>query len=251
MMASSSQVRRSRREQLEAQRLEAARKERRNRIIFVGCGMVVLAVVIGVAVWGFVRSAANTTGTTVPPNANAARNGILLAAEVSGKPVFEEFVDYNCTFCKSASLTLGAAMDDAAENGDVTVVIHPMSFESSTSRDAARAATCADTVGYFMEYHTQLFVNQATGYDSTTLLTTIPNAVGMTAAELASFQTCYNEQSTSKFVTDIQSYATRQNVTSTPTFLLDGVNVGDQLWNAQTQTYDPDRFRALIASKTS
>jgi len=244
-MASSSQVRRSRREQLEAQRLEAAKKERRNRIIFVGVGMLVLVGVIGVAIWGFINSASTASGT-VPPNANSARNGIYLAPPVDGKPVFEEFIDYNCTHCKTASLTLSTAMETAVANGEVNVIIHPMSFFADTSRNAALAATCADTVGYFNQYHKQLFINQATGFDSTTLMTTIPTAIGMTPSELTSFQTCFNEQSTSKFVTDVQTYAGRQGITSTPSFLLDGENVGTKIWNDQTLQYDPDLFRELI-----
>ena len=248
-MASSSQVRRSRREQLEAQRLEAAKKERRNRIVFVGIGMLVLVGVIGVAIWGFVNSASTASGTTVPPNANSGRNGIYLAPPTNDALVLEEFVDYNCSACKSANLTLSAAMDAAAENGEITVIIHPLSFEAATSRDAAIAASCADTVGYFKDYHKQLFINQATGFDATTLLTTIPNAVGMTSADLNSFQTCFNNQATGNFVTGVQTYATKQNVGSTPTFLLNGENVGAQLWNAQTRTYDPDLLRKLIESQ--
>jgi len=245
-MASSSQVRRSRREQLQAQRFTEAKKERRTRIIFASVGVVVFALVIGLAIWGYVGTKSQT-GTDVPPNATSAGNGILLSPELKGVPTLEIFSDYNCSACKSANLTLSAVIDQAAKDGKVNVVTHALIGVGATSRDAAVAAACSDFEGKFVDYHNQLYINQSTdGFDSTMLRETIPDAVGLYGDDLATFQTCFDTKATGGFVDDEAAYAAKQKVTSTPTFWLDGEKINDKIYNTNTGTYDPDLLRPLL-----
>jgi len=246
-MASSSQNRRSRREQLQAQRVAEVKKERRTRILFTTVGVVVFAVVIGLAIWGYQRTVTEG-GTQVPPNANSAQNGIYLAPPISGAPTLDIFTDYNCTFCKSANLTLSAVIDQASKDGKVNVVVHSLSA-STNSRNADMAAACADTVGKFVDFHNQLFINQPTdgsGFDSTMLRTSIPDTVGLYGDDLTTYQTCLDNKATGNFVDDQAAYAAKQKVTSTPTFQLDGVTINDKIVNTTTNTYDPDLLRAQL-----
>jgi len=245
-MTTSAQVRRSRREQMELQRLAEARKERRNRIVFVGLGVLVLIIVIAIFVYGYV-SASKSGGSETPPNANSGQNGILLAPATKGVPVLDVFTDYNCPHCMSADLTLNAVLKQAADQGYATVVMHTMSFEASSSRPAAIAASCADFVGKFFEYNNQLFRNQSqNGYDTRMLTVTVPDAAGIYREDLTTFQTCVDKQSTAKFVDNMQTYASKQKVTTTPTFLLDGKDVTMQLYNNTSGTYDPDLLRQVL-----
>jgi len=246
-MASSSQNRRSRREQLQAQRFAEAKKERRTRIIFTTVGIVVFAVVIGLAVWGYMGKVTEG-GTEVPPNANSARNGIFLAPELTGVPTLDIYTDYNCAYCKSANLTLSAVIDQASTDGKANVVIHSLSA-STNSRNADIAASCADTVGKFVDYHNQLFINQSSdgsGFDSTMLRSTIPDAVGLYGDDLATFQTCYDSKATGGFVDDQAAFAAKQKITTTPTFLFDGTKINDKILNTVTNTYDPDLLREQL-----
>jgi len=244
-MASSSQTRRSRREQLQAQRFAEAKKERRTRIIFTTVGVVVLAVVIGLAIWGYMATVTKA-GTEVPPNANSAQNGIYLAPAVDGAKTLDIFTDYNCTYCKSANLTLSAVIDQASSDGKVNVIVHSLSA-SDNSRDADIAAACADTVGKFVDYHNQLFINQSSdGFSSTLLRSTIPDNIGLYGDDLTTFQTCYDTKATGGFVNDQAKYAANQKISNTPTFLLDGVRINDQIVNTTTSTYDPDLLREQL-----
>jgi len=251
-MASSSQTRRSRREQLEAQRFAEAKKERRTRIIFTSVGVVVFAVVIGLALWGYMATVTKG-GDEVPPNANSAQNGIFLAPSISGVPTLDIYTDYNCTYCKSANLTLSAVIDQASSDGKVNVVVHSLS-QSSNSRDADIAAACSDTVGKFVDYHNQLFINQSSdgnGFSSTVLRSTIPDAIGLYGDDLTTFQTCFDNKATGNFVDDQAKYAAKQKITGTPTFLLDGEKINDKIINTTTNTYDPDLLREQLGMTDS
>jgi len=245
-MASSSQTRRSRREQLQAQRFAEVKKERRNRILFVSAGVVVFALVIGLAVWGYVGTTSKA-GVDTPPNANSAQNGIFLAPEVTGIPTLDIFSDYNCSACKSANLTLSAVIDQAAAEGKANVVVHSLSFEAASSRNAAIAASCADFQGKFIDYHNQLYINQSTdGFTDDMLTSTIPDNIGLYGDDLTTFTTCYSSKATGGFVDAEAAYAAKQGIGSTPTFLLNGEQVNDKLFNANTNTYDPDLLRSLL-----
>ncbi|MDR0849475.1 MAG: thioredoxin domain-containing protein [Propionibacteriaceae bacterium] len=246
-MASSSQVRRSRREALEAQRLQAAAKTRRNRILFVAAGILVLALVIGVAAWGII-SANRSGGSDIPPNANAAQNGILLAPAVEGAPTLEIFSDFNCTSCKAADLTLDAALQQIADEGKVNVVIHPVEMIIPNSREMAIAATCADFGGKFHEFYHQAYIaqNGESGFSDEQIMTTIPTAAGLAGEALTAYQTCYTTKATGSFVDkSTKNFLTLKR--GTPTILLDGVVVNEKIWNSSTGTYDPDKLRALLA----
>jgi len=255
-MASSSQTRRSRREQLAAQRLAEASKDRRNKIMFFGLGVVVFALVVGFATWGIVAHSASaaTGGTDVPPNANAAKNGIYLAPPTDGAPTFDMWLDYNCAVCRGANLTLSAAMDSIATSGQVNIVIHPLSFEGATSGDAAVAAACADIQGVFPAYNNQLFIDQPTdgsGLTDDQLRATIPDEINMTPDEVTGFQTCFDNQATGRFVAGIQTYGSKHGITNTPQFDFGGKDVTTQLWNTNTNTYDPDLLRSLLGVGTA
>jgi len=229
-----------------AQRMAEAQKERRNRIIFVTIGVVIFALVIGIAIWGIVASQTKS-GTDIPPNTDADLNGIMLAPRVDGAPTFEIFSDYNCSACKQADLTLGAVLKQASDTGKVNVILHGLS-NYTTSREADIAAACADFQGKFWDYHNQLFINQGTsGFDDTMLTVTIPDNIGLVGDELTAFQTCVSTQATGSFVDDEAKYASKRGVGPTPSFFLDGTSVpSTDLYNTNTNSYDPDKLREVL-----
>jgi len=251
-MATTSQVRQSRRQALEAQRLAAASKERRNRILLVTAGVLVFALVAGLAIWGIsALNQGSSTGTTMPANVNADQNGILLAPATPGAPVLEIFNDFNCTVCKAADLVLDSTIRQAATSGQVTVVIHTMSFEAATSRTAAIAAACADIQGVFPDFYHQMYLNQDAGFDTTALNQTIPNAAGLWTDKLAAYQTCLADEATGQFVNNAAKYAAQMKVTATPTFLFTPnggktTDITTQIMNTKTNAWDPDLLRAVL-----
>ncbi|MDR0488310.1 MAG: DsbA family protein [Propionibacteriaceae bacterium] len=243
-MTSSSQVRRSRRESLDSQRIEKAKKERRNKILFAIAGVIIVGAVIGTAIWGIV-STQNKSGTELPPN-NAHGHGIWLAPPVDGLPTLEIYSDYNCGVCASAHRTLNAVLNEAIEQKKVNVMVISMSFVAETSRQASIASACADFQGAFPKFHDQLFLHASGGLDYEDIDTIVPEAAGLTGDALTNFSTCLNNQDTGSFVDAEAAYGAKNKVNATPAFRLDGVDVREQLFNTNTQTFDPDLMRKLL-----
>jgi len=243
-MASSSKARQSRREQLEAQRLAQAAKERRLRIMLVVGGVLILVLVIALALWG-ISSATPKSGTATPPNANSSRNGLYVAPPTKDAPLLEEFQSYTCANCKLASIALGPTIQQAIADGKVNVVVHTIN-QTTEARSAAMAAVCADFVGKFSDYNKQLFLSQDTNFDATTLRETIPDTVGIYQTDLTTFQACVDAGDTAGFVDAMDAYGSKQGVVQYPTFRLNGEDITEQLVNKDTMSYDPELLRTLL-----
>ena len=246
-MASSSKVRQSRRQQLEAQRLAQAKKERRLRILLAGGGVVIVALVIGMVWLGM--NGSTPKASDAPPNANKAQNGILLAPYVEGLPDLEEFISYSCSACKNASLVFSTVLEQAATTGKANVIIHPMTIHEEDT-NASRAAVCADYQGKFYEFHKQLFLEQDTAFDGTSLRSTVPDLVGIWQEDLDEYLTCFDTEATARFVKASDNYSIKEKIGQTPTFRLDGEDVTQQVFNANTSSFDPDLLRELLGMQT-
>ena len=246
-MSNNSTGRQSRREQLETQKIDQAQKDRRNKILYVIAGIVIVGAVVGVLIWGILstRTGESNEGQVTPPNADG-KNGIYLAAPIDGVPTFELFSDYNCHGCRSAHLTLHAALEQAVADKKLNVKIVSMSFLTETSRSAAIAAACSDFQGIFPEFHNQLFIAAEDGLTMDEIKTVVPERLNMTTDEIATLHTCFDTSATGSFVTSQSAYANSQGVTGTPAMHLDGEDVQGKLFNTKTGTYDPDLLRALI-----
>jgi protein-disulfide isomerase len=243
-MANRSQAARSRRAELEAQRLAQAKKQRQLRIIGTAVGLVVIAVVVGLTIWGI--NSAETGGEDTPPNATADKKSISLTQSVSGSaPVLEILADFQCPGCKSFHEELATTIDELIDSGSVNILFRQMTFLDSvnttqnerSSTRAAVGAACADFAGQYIPYSDAVFSNQPAkegdGYSDTLLRDTIPSTLGITGEALTAFQTCYDNQSTGKFVQGVDDEASERlqavDSTGTPTYILNGENITSQM----------------------
>ena len=245
-MSSSSKIRQSRREQFEAQRRAQAKKERGLRLLLAAGGVIILGLVVAM-VWVGMDSSAPKAGSE-PPNLNQEKNGIFLAPYVEGLPLLEEFTSYSCSSCKSASLVLGSTLEQLATNGKANVLIHPMNTQDE-DKNATIAAMCADFHGKFYQFHEQLFLEQDTKFDGTSLGATVPDTVGIWQDDLTTYKTCFDNKATSKYAQASNNYAIKEGITKTPTFRLDGVVLSSEIINPSTRSYDPDLLREVVEAK--
>ena len=219
----------SRREQLRQAQIAKAKAQRFNRIV--GIGALVLAVIL-VAVFGVVlfQQMRNNqvASSVVPPNATAARDGIVVnpGKAKDGAPVVALYMDYQCPVCKKFETIYGPALTALAVSGDINLQYRTMTFlDNNLGNDASiRAgigAACADVQGKYASYHNEVFSNQPAtegdGYTSALLRDQIPATLGLTGESLSGFQQCFDTRATQTFVKGTNDAAFKAGVNGTPT----------------------------------
>jgi len=227
----------SNREQLRRNQAAQAKQKRLARIIGVGAAVLVV-VLIGVFVAVVIQNQAHTatTSSATPPNATAAKDAIIVnpGKAAAGAPVVELFFDYQCPVCKQFEGIYGASLKSLADSGAIELHYRNMTFldnnlNNDASLRAGMGAACSDFAGKYSAYHDQLYANQPAkegdGYADELLRATIPAAVGISGADLTSFQSCYDDQTTKAFVNGTNEAASKAGVNATPTFHVNGKDV--------------------------
>ncbi len=253
------------RERLRQAQAAAAKQQRMTRIIGVGAAVLVLVVIgvfVGVLFQNQGKVAASSSVT--PPNATSDGKAVVQnpGKAKAGAPVVELFFDYQCPVCKQFESAFGEAFTGLGASGDIQLNYRTMTFlDNNLNNDASLragiAATCADTVGKYSEFHNAIYANQPTkegdGYTDTVLRATIPGTVGLTGDALASFQSCYDKQATKAFVTNSDELGTQDMLSvnkqvSTPTIHVNGKDlaVNDVAQLAASGTVDSAALLALI-----
>jgi len=258
-MAKKNSYSQSKRTQLQTQLKAEAERKQRNRLIGIICGVLVVALILVIIV--VVQTRDNTpddettpvttpvvSGTSdvmfTPPNGTSDMAWIQVAS-ANIKPdaiVVDEHLDYQCPICRQVDIQFGfgAAFRQLAERGDIVLHVHIRSFMDNrlyndSSTRAARAATCADTVGRFIDYHETIFTNQpaieGTGYTDQQLRVDFPKEAGITGKDLTDFQACYDTRQTLAYVQGMEQVnftsqtvngATQSPPGGTPAFYVNG-----------------------------
>jgi protein-disulfide isomerase len=165
-----------------------------------------------------------------PPDLSADKSAIVVNPDAPDTAlVVDVYVDYQCPVCKAYENFFGSAFEALEQSGDVQMRVHIMSFlDNNIGNDASLragiAATCADTVGKFQQYHYTVFANQpqeGTGYTDEQLRDTYAQQAGITGDDLTKFQACYDTWQTAGVVQNMETL-NLQAVQATPTFLVNG-----------------------------
>ena len=214
---------------------QAAAEARRRTLLRVGLiGVVVLAVVaIGIAVVA-------TRGSTVQTNAVVPKGVTDTKGYPFGTattPVLDVWEDFQCPNCGGFEAANKQKIEDLISSGKAKVVYHtwnfldaenannPTSTQESSTR-AAIAAGCAWDQGKFLEMHDQLFANQpateGTGWTDQQLETFAKDAG---VPDTQTFDQCLSSRKYAGFVSQVNAQADQQQITGTPTFLVNGKQV--------------------------
>ena len=227
----------TRREQLRLQQEAAAKRQRQMRIIGVASAVLALgliAVVVGYLINQNHNKSTVAASQAIPVNANADHTGIVVpgtTAAKAGAPTLVEYQDYQCPACKQYYDIYGKIIDSLVNKGELNLEYRTMTFldvnlRNDASTRAAVAAACADNVGAYQKYHDAIYANQpaqeGVGYTDQQLRVTFAAQAGISGDLLTKFQQCYDARATSKFVTGVDDAAGKANVTSTPTYRVNG-----------------------------
>lgn len=248
----------SRREQLRLQQeAEKAKQKRINIIMGVGAAVLALILIGVLAVVITQNMAANqqqAANAITPANATANKDGLEVypGKAKEGVPVVDLYVDYQCPACKGFEAAFGPTLAEMAQAGEIKLVNHTMSFmdnnlKNTASIRSANAAVCAAGVNKYAEYDKAVFPHQAEqeivgmeGYSDALLRDEIPAQIGLTGADLTTFQNCYDNKLGEAYAKGVDKAAYEAGVTSTPTIRVNGKAVDN---SALTSV---DAFKTLI-----
>lgn len=135
--------------------------------------------------------------------------------------VIIEFSDYQCPYCRIVEPTL---QELVAENPDKVVIYRynlPLEEIHPFARSAAVAAECASMQGILEPYQAQLFSHQG-GFHK---LDWVSLAKSSGVKDLAEFATCINQATPSNLIDRDIATATRLNINSTPTLVMNGARL--------------------------
>ena len=226
----------------QAQLKAEAERKKRNRLVGIICAVLVLALILVVIVVSQLWSreapptqntppngtsgtsdvnnvtatgptaGASTTGPAfIPPNGSTAREWVQVPS-ANIKPdaiIVDERLDYQCPGCKQAADLWGDTFHQLAVQGDIVLRFRIRTFldpglHNDSSTRAAVAATCADVVGRFIDYHETIFANQpaseGVGYTDQQLRVDFAAQAGINGSDLTTFQHCYDTRQTLAYV---------------------------------------------------
>jgi len=222
---------------------EAADARRRRMLQFGLIGVVILAVAaIGIAVVATRGSAVQANATT--PKGITSTKGYPFGTAKS--PVLDIWEDFQCPNCGGFEAANKQKIEDLITSGKAKVVYHTWNFldrgnttqNPQSSSRAAMAAGCAWDQGKFLEFHDQVFANQPANEGdgwSDAQLETFARSAGV--PDLQTFDQCLSSQKYKGFLTQVNGQADSQQVTYTPSFLINGQlldysNIGAAGWAA-------------------
>lgn len=225
------------REKLRAEQAKAAKKKDHTQKLWIAgvvAAITVIAITVALAIG--MGNKEVTTAQVEAPNLAANGKGIKVLPDIAlkdGAPLVEVYEDYQCPGCAMAHQVYGPIMKNLALNGEIDLQYNTMTFLDAQSRGAnansssraAFAASCADTVGRFLDYHNTVYINQpreGSGYSDQQLRETFAQRSGIKGDSLTKFQSCYDDRATQKLVQDIAEAASRDGVSQTPTYKVNG-----------------------------
>ncbi|MFC0508362.1 DsbA family protein [Micromonospora costi] len=219
---------------------QLARERRRRRTLWVSVGAVAVLVIAGLIGWG-VWSSQRSTEFTAPAGSAEGGTGVVVG---SGPVTVDIYEDFLCPVCKQFQDTSGATIDQLISEGKIKVVYHPVAYLNrfSTTEYSTRssaASGCAAQEGKFAEYAKALYGQQppegSAGLTDDQLID-IGAGVGLNRD---SFGSCVRDGTFKPWTDHVTEQASRNNITGTPTVVIDGQQVADR---------SPEGIRAAVAA---
>jgi protein-disulfide isomerase len=235
---------RSRRDALRGQQQAAAKAAARTgRVVRAAwiAGLTVIALMIGVIAWTFVRAggpSAPVSDSLAAP-AGATSSGAVVVGEPSAPVTVTIYADFMCPWCGSFERANGDALAAAVDAGKVKLEIHPMAFLdklSSGTRYSSRAANAFVTLAnadpaVAFRFHRLLYAYQpaegSTGLSDARLVE-IAGEAGATPEMTGAFAA----QTYDGWVQRATQQAWDAGVTGTPTVKIDGQTFTGDLFTA-------------------
>ena len=174
-------------------------------------------------------------------------NGSPILGSESAPITIVEFGDYQCEACYAwFHNTRDTLIDNYVETGKAKLIFVDLPFLGRDSPTAAQASYCAEDQGQYWEYHTMLYTFQDghpdSGWADRDRLNSFAFSLDMNMDE---FNECMDSSKYKKRVKANYDEAVRNNVQSTPTFIIISEDGKKEMFSG-AQPYSV--FSATIAS---
>jgi protein-disulfide isomerase len=198
-----------------------ARDRRRRVTLWTSAAVVVVLALAGMIGWGMLASQDTATAGRLTTPAAAVDDGTAFAVG-SGPVTVDVYEDFLCPICHEFENESGAALQQMAGAGKITLRFHPIAILDRASngtrystRSAAAAAAAAEG-GKFREYHDVLFANQpeegTDGLDDAKLIE-LGRSVGLTGS---AFADAIRDRTYWSWAAEATETASARGVTGTP-----------------------------------
>ena len=206
----------------------ARRRARRRRARDAGGWQpwVALALIAALVLGGTaIQWARSSSGRVVTPARALGPGGSELLGTPGAPVLVEEYADFQCPACRTYAQEVGPALRRLAERGEIRLAFHHFAFLGPESVRAAAAATCAGDEGRFWALHDLLFERQApegSGALTEDRLVRLGQEVGLASDR---YERCVRGGTYEPWVRQVTEAASRQGITATPTFVVNGERV--------------------------
>lgn len=222
--------------------------------VLIGTVVVMVVALIGALVfWAATRGEdLEATGTS---NALPEGGGVTVGAGVDADvPQVHIYGDPQCPWCAVLENSVGAAIGDKVDAGDIGLTVTLMSFldgrvPGENSARAANAALCADDAGVFLPFYQQMYATQpqeGAGWTDEQLVA-LGEEAG--ASDPGAFASCVAERPHADYVEAMQNRANQDGVSGTPRMFVDGTQITDEEMRGLMD--DASTLDAVIANHDS
>ena len=162
-----------------------------------------------------------THATTAKPMADGLNIG-----DPNAKVKVIEFADFQCPYCQLYWQQLEPMIiSDYIATNKIYYTYSPMAFLGQESVDAAEAVYCANDQGKFWEYRDMLYANHTGENVGDFTQTKLISFAKKLSLDTTAFESCLTTNKYQQQVTDANAYASGLGVSSTPSFIVDGLVV--------------------------
>jgi protein-disulfide isomerase len=229
----------------EARAAEESAQKRRQRIINISIGGVLVLVVLAIVGGAFLTSQSNQQADKPNPDAAIPAGTIPTGQdyeygvpknEASGKPVLEIWEDFQCPACAQFEVIFGSTVSEIAEKDLARVIWRSTSFldanfPGQNSQRAAAAWGCAVDAGKKTEYHDLVYANQPAnegdGWTQEQLIG-LGEQAGIKGDDFSTFEQCVVDKTYMQWAANGTIAMAEAGVGGTPGLFLDGEELTDE-----------------------
>lgn len=220
----------------------------------IGTVVVLVVALIGTLVFWAATRGGDAVGTSSAlPDGGGISVGPGVDADVTQVHVYG---DPQCPWCGVLENSVGQAMKDKVDAGEINLTVTLMSFldgdiPGENSVRAAGAALCADDAGAFLPFYQEMYATQPQegGGWTDEQLVALGESAGVSGAELDTFRSCVADRPHDDYVRDMQQRANRDGVNGTPRMFVNGEEITEDEMRGLME--DAGTLDAVLEAHTS